>query len=117
MLSNKPLVAAATKPLILAILRCGENYGYQIIQKVWAISGEEISWSEPMLYPFLQRLEKDGLIASRWKIADNKRLRRYYKLTELGLAELENEKAQWFRIQSLFNALLEERPRPVATER
>jgi len=117
MFSNKPLIAATTKPLILAILRSGENYGYQIIQKVWTISGEEISWSEPMLYPFLQRLEKDGLITSRWKIADNKRLRRYYRLTELGLAELENERAQWFKIQSLFNSLLEESLRPVATER
>ena len=108
MISNKPLIAAATKPLILAILRGGENYGYQIIQKVRKISGEEISWSEPMLYPFLQRMETDGLITSRWKIADNKRLRRYYKLTELGLTELEKERLQWFKVHGLFRTLLEE---------
>jgi len=108
MIENKTLVAAATKPLVLAILRGGEDYGYQIIQRVWEISGEEISWSEPMLYPFLQRMEKDGLIASRWKIADNKRLRRYYRLTKLGLAELEKERAHWFKVQALFNRLLEE---------
>jgi len=108
MISNKPLIAAATKPLILAILRQGENYGYQIIQKVWEISGEEISWSEPMLYPFLQRMEKEGLIKSKWKVIDNKRFRRYYKLTELGLAELEKERVQWFKVQSAFVRLLEE---------
>jgi len=108
MIINKPLIAAATKPFVLAILRQGENYGYQIIQKVRNISGEEISWSEPMLYPFLQRMEKDGLIASRWKIADNKRLRRYYRLTDLGLAELENERLHWFKIHSLFRTVLEE---------
>ena len=107
-MTNKNLVAAATKPLILAILRGGENYGYQIIQKISAISGEEISWSEPMLYPFLQRLEKEGLIKSRWKIAENKRLRRYYKLTERGLAELEQERVEWFKVQALFRSLLEE---------
>ncbi len=107
-MTNKTLVAAATKPLILAILRRGENYGYQIIQKISEISGEEISWSEPMLYPFLQRLEKDGLIKSRWKIADNKRLRRYYRLTERGLAELEQERVEWFKVQALFRTLLEE---------
>jgi len=106
--TNKNLVAAATKPLILAILRRGENYGYQIIQKISEISGEEISWSEPMLYPFLQRLEKEGLIKSRWKIAENKRLRRYYKLTERGLAELEQERVEWFKVQALFRSLLEE---------
>lgn len=107
-MTNKNLVAAATKPLILAILRRGENYGYQIIQKISEISGEEISWSEPMLYPFLQRLEKEGLIKSRWKIAENKRLRRYYKLTERGLAELEQERVEWFKVQALFRSLLEE---------
>jgi DNA-binding PadR family transcriptional regulator len=108
MIENKTLVAAATKPLVLAILRGGENYGYQIIQRVSEISGEEISWSEPMLYPFLQRMEKDGLIASRWKIAENKRLRRYYRLTKLGLAEMEKERGHWYKIQALFNVLLEE---------
>jgi len=108
MISNRPLIAAATKPLVLAILRRGENYGYQIIQKVREISGEEISWSEPMLYPFLQRMETDGLITSRWKIADNKRLRRYYRLTELGLAELEKERLHWLKVHALFRTVLEE---------
>jgi PadR family transcriptional regulator PadR len=108
MIENKTLVAAATKPLVLAILRGGENYGYQIIQRVSEISGEEISWSEPMLYPFLQRMEKDGLIASRWKIAENNRLRRYYRLTKLGRAELEKERGRWSKVQALFNVLLEE---------
>jgi PadR family transcriptional regulator, regulatory protein PadR len=108
MIANKPLIAASTKPLILAILRRGENYGYQIIQKVWEISGEEISWSEPMLYPFLQRMEKDGLIKSRWKVVDNKRFRRYYRLTDRGYAELEQEEAQWLKVQAIFRKLLTE---------
>jgi len=108
MITNKPLVAAATKALILAILKRGENYGYQIIQEVRDISGDDISWSEPMLYPFLQRMEKDGLIKSKWKVVDNKRFRRYYRLTDLGLAELEEERAQWFRVQAVFSRLLEE---------
>jgi PadR family transcriptional regulator PadR len=108
MIANKPLIAASTKPLILAILRRGENYGYQIIQKVWETSGEEISWSEPMLYPFLQRMEKDGLIKSRWKVVDNKRFRRYYRLTDRGFAELEQEEAQWIKVHALFHKLLAE---------
>lgn len=107
MISNKPLMAAATKPLILAILKRGENYGYQIIQEVREISAEEISWSEPMLYPFLQRMERDGLIKSRWRVVENKRFRRYYRLTEMGHAELDKERAQWFKVQAAFDALLE----------
>jgi len=107
MIANKPLIAASTKPLVLAILKGGENYGYQIIQQIWQMSGEEISWSEPMLYPFLQRMEKDGLIKSRWKVADHKRFRRYYRLTERGFEELEREEAQWLKVHSIFHRLLE----------
>jgi PadR family transcriptional regulator, regulatory protein PadR len=105
---SKNLTAASTKPIVLAILKQGENYGYQIIQRVREISGGEMDWSEPMLYPVLKRMEKDGLIKSKWRVIDNKRFRRYYRLTELGYAELERERAQWFTVQTAFSRLLEE---------
>lgn len=104
---SKTLVAASTKPLVLTILKSGENYGYQIIQSVRCISGGHLEWSEPMLYPLLQRMERDGLVKSRWKITDKKRLRKYYRLTEKGLKEQENEKEQWFLISKIFSRLLE----------
>jgi hypothetical protein len=57
---SKALTGASTKPIVLAILRRGESYGYEIIQQVRDITGGELDWSEPMLYPFLKRLERDG---------------------------------------------------------
>jgi len=103
---SKTLVAASTKPLVLAILRNGENYGYQIIQSVRRISGGRLEWSEPMLYPLLQRMEKEGLVKSKWKITGNKRLRKYYRLTEKGLKEQEQETAQWSMINDIFGRVL-----------
>ena len=103
---SKTLVAASTKPLVLAILKNGENYGYEIIQRVREISGGRLEWSEPMLYPFLQRLERDGLVKSTWKITEKKRFRKYYRLTEKGLREQEREKAQWFMVDEIFRRLL-----------
>jgi PadR family transcriptional regulator PadR len=105
---SKTLVAASTKPLVLTILRSGENYGYQIIQSVRRISGGRLEWSEPMLYPLLQRMERDGLVKSRWKVTDKKRLRKYYRLTDKGIEEQEKEKEQWFLISRLFGRLLED---------
>ncbi len=104
---SKSLVAASTKPLVLTILKSGENYGYQIIQSVRRISVGRLEWSEPMLYPLLQRMERDGLVKSRWKITEKKRLRKYYRLTDKGLAEQEREKEQWFLISRLFSRLHE----------
>lgn len=104
---SKTLIAASTKPLVLAILKSGENYGYQIIQSVRQLSGGRLEWSEPMLYPLLQRMERDGLVKSRWRMTENKRLRKYYQLTDKGLQEQQKEKEQWFFISGIFSRLLE----------
>ena len=104
---SKNMAAASTKPIVLAILKAGENYGYQIIQQVRELSGGNLEWSEPMLYPVLKRMEKDGLIKAKWRMVDNKRFRRYYRLTDHGRAELEIEKAQWLAVHTIFNQLLE----------
>lgn len=95
---SKALIAASTKPIILSILLSGENYGYQIIQRVKKLSGGRLEWSDGMLYPVLHRLEKDEFIQSQWKISDGGRLRKYYTLTEAGKEELEKEKKQWLTV-------------------
>jgi DNA-binding PadR family transcriptional regulator len=104
---SKALTGASTKPIVLAILKRGESYGYEIIQQVKDITGGELDWSEPMLYPFLKRLERDGLIKSRWRLSDKGPLRKYYRLTKLGAAELEVEKGQWLKVHSALMGLFE----------
>jgi PadR family transcriptional regulator PadR len=104
---SKALVAASTKPLVLAILKRGENYGYQIIQSVRRLSGGKLEWSEPMLYPLLKRMERDGLIRSEWKLTENKRFRRYFRLTDKGLREQERGSAEWSLVNDLFGKVLD----------
>ena len=107
---DKALIAASSKPIILSILLRGEDYGYRIIQRVKELSGGEMEWSEKMLYPVLHRLEKDGLLVSRWKISDEGRLRRYYEITAEGRAQLEKERSQWRSVTRALSSLW--RPAP-----
>lgn len=102
---SKDLVAASTKPIILSILLRGENYGYQIIQRVKEISEGTLAWSDNMLYPVLRRMEKRGLLASQWKMSEGGRLRRYYKITQNGRAELEIERRQWMNVNKTLTIL------------
>jgi len=97
---SKALIAASTKPIILSILISGENYGYQIIQRVKKISSGTLDWSDGMLYPVLHRIEKDGFIVSQWKKSEEGRYRKYYSLTDLGKEELKAEKRQWLSVHS-----------------
>ena len=99
---SKALVAASTKPLILSILREGENYGYFIIQRVKELSGGKLEWADGMLYPVLHRLEKEGLVATSWKISSEGRRRKYYKLTQFGKEELNKEMEQWKQVNNVF---------------
>lgn len=95
---TKALVAASSKPLILSILRGGESYGYEIIQRVKELSGGELEWADGMLYPVLHRLEKEKLISSRWKLSDEGRRRKYYRLTQSGREEQLKEMEEWENI-------------------
>jgi PadR family transcriptional regulator PadR len=100
---SKQLMAASTRPIILAILAGNEDYGYSIIQKVMNISDGSLEWTDGMLYPVLQRMEMDGLIVSRWRVAAGGRPRRYYRITGHGLKELETELAGWRSVWEALN--------------
>jgi PadR family transcriptional regulator len=92
---GKDLVAASATPLVLAILAEGESYGYAILKRVSELSNGHLNWTDGMLYPVLHRLERHGLVASRWKTAESGRRRKYYRLTKEGRAELEAERKRW----------------------
>jgi DNA-binding PadR family transcriptional regulator len=91
----KDLVAASAVPLVLSILEEGESYGYTIIQRVRALSGGAIEWTDGMLYPVLHRLEAQGLVRSRWDVSEAGRKRKYYTLSGAGKLALEEQKQQW----------------------
>ena len=100
-MSSKTLIAAAAKPIILSILQTRESYGYQIIKRVRQASGGTLEWSSSLLYPVLHRLEKEGLIRSQWKLSEKGRMRRTYRITDLGLEELKVEKGRWSSVHDI----------------
>ena len=97
---RKELVAASAEPLILSLLAKGESYGYAIIQEVKKLSGDQINWTDGMLYPVLHRLERDGLIESEWKEADTGRERKYYFISSDGRKALKTERRQWLAVHN-----------------
>jgi PadR family transcriptional regulator, regulatory protein PadR len=102
---SKELVAASTKPLVLAILAEGESYGYALIRRVRELSADRIQWSEGMLYPFLHWMEAEGLIESAWKQSDTGRRRKYYRISRKGGKELEIERERWLSVHETLTKL------------
>jgi DNA-binding PadR family transcriptional regulator len=113
---NKDLVAASSTPIVLAILAEGDSYGYAILERVRQLSAGRLEWTDGMLYPVLHRLERLGLVAARWEVAENGRRRKYYRITVEGRGQLAEERRQWETVDAtlrgVWRALVPPAPLP-----
>ncbi|MFV0634497.1 PadR family transcriptional regulator [Demequina sp.] len=100
----KDLVAASAAPLVLSILAEGDSYGYAIIKRVGELSGGDLEWTDGLLYPLLHRLERQGLVDSRWGASDTGRRRKYYSLTPQGDTAITQHRAQWAAVSAALEA-------------
>ena len=85
----------------LAKLRT-EHYGYTL-RKALADQGMVID--ENTLYPLLRRLESQGLLVSEWR-EEEKRNKRFYRLSADGKVILKQLLAEWRSINSSLNGML-----------
>jgi PadR family transcriptional regulator PadR len=86
---------------VLAQLRV-EHYGYTL-RKALADQGLEIE--ESTLYPLLRRLETQGLLTSEWR-EEEKRNKRFYRLSAEGAVILEQLLAEWTGINDSLHRIL-----------
>ena len=95
MTSKRDWLLGNIEPLLLYLLNEQPMYGYQIIKDLEERSQGYFRFKEGTLYPVLHRLEKDGLIRGEWGVLASGRQRKYYHITEKGLAVLEERHIQW----------------------
>ncbi|MGA3189357.1 MAG: PadR family transcriptional regulator [Bryobacteraceae bacterium] len=90
--------------LVLAVLAAlrDEECGYTLRK---ALAEQGLAIDEGTLYPLLRRLENQGLLASEWREQD-KRKKRFYRLTGEGTQILEQLLGEWRDIDSSINAIL-----------
>ncbi len=89
---------------VIAALRGGEAYGYQILQTLNQRHGLEVT--ESTIYPILARLAAEGLVSARTTDSSSGPPRRYYRLTSQGRARLQDMTRQWNDFRDTVNALL-----------
>lgn len=88
---------------VLAAIKNEDSYGYQIIKDMKPY----VEISESTLYPILRRLESSQLLTVR-TAEHNGRLRKYYHITPTGLQRLEDFKAEWEEIASIYHFIARE---------
>lgn len=105
---SKQLKKGVIDILILQLLSIENMYGYQLIQELDNKSNGVFLMKEGTLYPVVYRLEDAGLIESYWDNEDLKRRvpRKYYKIKEQGLLELENMKEELFVLYKAIKSIM-----------
>jgi PadR family transcriptional regulator PadR len=88
---------------VLAALRV-EQYGYTLRK---TLEDKGLSVEEGTLYPLLRRLESQGLLTSEWREED-KRAKRFYRLSSDGARMLDLLVAEWQAIDRSLTGILSE---------
>jgi transcriptional regulator len=81
--------------LILRTLQWGPQHGHGIGFAIRSASDELLQIEHGSLYPALHRLERQGWVASEWKMTENKQRAKYYRLTAAGKKQLAAERSRW----------------------
>ena len=96
--ARQELLPGTLDMLVLKTLSIGVMHGYGIAQHIKQVSGEVLHVEEGSLYPALQRLQLQGLVASEWGHSANNRRARYYRLTPAGRRALGDAESGFDRL-------------------
>jgi len=95
---RQELLPGTLDMLILKTLTRDVMHGYGIAEHIRQMSDEVLQVEEGSLYPALQRLQLQGLIASEWGHSINNRRARYYRLTKAGRRQLDESESSFARL-------------------
>ena len=80
--------------LLLSVLEDEPAHGYRLVERLRERSAGAFELAEGTVYPSLYRLERRGLVTSRWEAVGGRR-RRVYRLTNAGRRALEEQRSEW----------------------
>lgn len=96
--------------LILRTLQWRPQHGHGISLAIRANSGELLQVETGSLYPALHRLERQGWLASEWKVSEKNQRAKYYRLTPAGKRQLAVEESKWEALVRAIAGVMKPRP-------
>lgn len=76
---------------VLALLSRGNSYAYQIASTL----SDAVDMGEGTIYPLMRRMQSEGLVATYLEESPSGPPRKYYRLTDAGIARLEAQIGEW----------------------
>jgi PadR family transcriptional regulator, regulatory protein PadR len=107
MTDSTDVIQGTLDMLILKSLSLEPMHGFGITRRIEQISQGVFRVNPGSLLLAFQRMERQGLISGEWRVSDNKRRAKYYRLTAKGRKHLDAETAGWRRRAAAIARLLE----------
>mgnify|MGYP003576245481 CR=1 FL=1 len=107
MADSTDVVQGTLDMLILKSLSLQPMHGFGITQRIGQISRGVFRVNPGSLLLAFQRMERDGMIDSEWRMSENNRRAKYYKLTASGRRQLGQHRERWSRISLAVTSVLE----------
>jgi PadR family transcriptional regulator, regulatory protein PadR len=91
--------------LLLGALASGPAHGYAVAERLRTRSGGALDLPEGTLYPALHRLERSGVLVSKWSEVNGRR-RRMYQLTAKGQRALATQRQEWTAFRQVVDGVI-----------
>jgi PadR family transcriptional regulator PadR len=101
------LLRGHTETIVLAVLSRGESYGFEIFKTIRDATGGTYEIKEATLYASYRRLLKDGLVEAYWGDETQGGRRKYYRITDAGLAIYRDNVQAWVATRGIIDSLLD----------
>jgi transcriptional regulator len=105
------LLPGTFEMLVLKAVSLGDMHGWGIAERIERLSGGVCEIQQGTVYPVLQRLLRRGWLVAEWRVSDNGRRARFYRLTATGRHQLADEISWWRRTIGGVDRVLRAEPR------
>ena len=100
------VVRGTLEMLALKLLSEAPMHGWGLSLKLREISRDVFDVNQGSLYPALQAMLRRGWIRAEWRMSENNRRARYYRITADGKKQLDAEIDEWNRTSAAVNRVL-----------
>lgn len=103
---NEQVLQGTLDLLILKTLSLAPMHGWGLTNRIEQLSRDALQVGQGSIYPALVRLEQRGLIDTEWRITENSRRAKYYRVTTAGRRALGQELASWKRFVAAVDLII-----------
>lgn len=104
--TNTDVIQGTLDMLILKTLSLEPMHGFGIARRIEQITQNVFKVNPGSLLTALQRLERNGWLNAEWRVTENSRRAKIYRLTPTGKKQLDSETTDWQRRAAAISRLL-----------